>query len=106
MSRKVNPNPTPISIGKRLPGTITKIPLRTNTRIIRLKAYGLELFKVPRAAGQVGLLDALREFLCLHLTARPKRGRILLCGRLLLLFYRRRLGAAAKKHRRDAMANS
>ena len=71
------------------------------------KTHGLELFEVPRTAIQVGLLDTLRELLCLYLTIRRKRGRVLLRGRLLLLlFYRCRLGTAAKKHRRDAMANS
>ena len=70
------------------------------------RAYGLELLKIPRTAGQVGFLEALREVPCLHLTVGRKRGRVLLCRRLILLFYRCRLGAAAKKHRRDAMANS
>jgi hypothetical protein len=70
------------------------------------KTHGLELLEVPRTAVQVGFLDTLRELLCLDLTIRRKRGRVLLSGRLLMLLNRCRLGAAAKKHRRDAMANS
>lgn len=73
---------------------------------MRLNAYRLELFKVPRTTGQVGLLQALREFPRLPLTVSRERGRILLRRSLMLLFYRCRLRAAAKKHRRDAMANS
>lgn len=103
-----DPSATPISIGKRLPDTMTRILVRTNPWTTRTNTtHGLELLEIPRAAGQVGLLDALRELLCLDLTIRRKRGRILLRGRLLLLlFHRCRLGAAAKKHRRDAVADS
>jgi hypothetical protein len=79
--------------------------VRIRTRIIKAKAYSLQLFEVPRAALQVGLLDTLGELLGLPLTIRRKGRRVLLGNCLVLLFSWRGFGAATKEHGRDAMAD-